>query len=131
MSAAKNDGPWLLEPGRQKDVGVTIELSSPTEEEIASILSLRRARSEAFGAELFGDLAWDILLQLFSAKLGDRRVKLADLAIVAPESTIARWAAVLEQRGYIACHLDSLNPSAMWIELSAVGTAKMSLLFRN
>jgi hypothetical protein len=110
---------------------VTIALRSPTEEQIASIMRLRRTRSETFGTELFGDFAWDILLQLFAAKLGRRKTKLADLAIVAPESTIARWAAVLEERGYILCQVDRFNHSDMWVELSSSGAVKMSRLFAD
>jgi len=120
-------------PGRRGFWGrlVNTETLGATEEDIASILRLRRARAEMFGAELFGDLAWDILLQLFAARLGRRKVRLSDLQIVAPKTTVARWAAVLEERGLISCHLDRLNSKELWIELSASGAARMSALFRS
>lgn len=108
-----------------------IEPLDATEEEIASILALRRARAETFGAELFGDIAWDILLQLFAARLGRKRVRLDDVEIAAPRSTVARWATVLEERGLIACRLDPANSEELWVELSSAGAAKMGRLFHS
>ena len=107
------------------------EFLGVTEDDIESILRLRRARTRVFGAGLFGDIAWDILLQLYAAKLGRRRVKLSDLDIPAPKSTVARWAAVLEQRGLIAWKLDPLKPRELAIELSSAGTIRMAGLFRS
>jgi hypothetical protein len=101
------------------------------QEQIASILRLRRARADAFGADLFGDIAWDILLQLFVAKLGGRNLKLPELAIPAPTSTVARWAAVLEERGFVQCDVDYLNPTDLSLELSSEGFTKMDELFRS
>ena len=107
-----------------------IETLGATEHHIALILRLRRARSCALGEGLFGDVGWDILLELFAARLGRRRVKLSELDIAAPQSTIARWAAVLEQRGLIACQQDAPGCNDRWAELTSVGTAKMAELFR-
>lgn len=107
------------------------EFLGVTEEDIESILRLRRARATVFGAELFGDVAWDILLQLYAARLGGRRVKLADLDIPAPKSTVARWAAVLEQRGLIAWKPGPLDPREFAIELSGAGAIRMAGLFRS
>jgi len=101
------------------------------EQRIASILRLRRARIDEFGAGLFDDLAWDILLQLYAARLGNRRMRLADLGDIAPASTLARWTAVLEERDLISCGLDPLKPCDMWIELSNAGEVKMARLFRS
>lgn len=105
--------------------------STSNEEQIESILRLRRARAEIFGADLFGDLAWDILLQLFAGRLGGRKLKLRELAIAAPKSTVARWAAVLEERGLVRCDVDYFNPADLWLELSPEGGAKMDELFRT
>ena len=102
-----------------------------SEQQIASILRLRWARSEVFGAGLFDDLAWDILLQLYAASLGHRKLRLRDLAETAPRSTLARWTAVLEERGLVSCRLDPLAPADLWIELSSAGEAKMAGLFRS
>lgn len=101
------------------------------EQRISSIVRLRRARTDVFGAGLFDDLAWDILLQLYAARLGNRKMRLADLGDIAPTSTLARWTAVLEERELVSCGLDALRPCDMWIELSNAGEAKMARLFRS
>lgn len=101
------------------------------EDHIASVLRFRRARAELFGETLFVNPAWDILLQLFAAKLSDRQIRLADLAVSAPGSTLARWASALEEQGLISCHLDGLNAENLRIELSSAGAAKMASLFRS
>lgn len=110
---------------------MSTQAAALTERQIAAILALRHARAQAFGAELFADPAWDILLQLFAAKLGRRRMRLADLDVVSPASTLARWALVLQERGLVTCELDCSEPNDFWLEISAVGAAKMSRLFED
>ena len=102
---------------------------SPTEEHIASILRLRRARSEILGEGLFADIGWDILLELFAARLAGRAVRLSELNISGARSTVARWAAALEERGLIACGTAPLESADLWLELSDSGFAKMEGLF--
>lgn len=101
------------------------------EQRIVSILRLRRARTDVFGAGLFDDLAWDVLLQLYAASLGNRKMRLSDLGDIAPKSTIARWIAVLEERGLVSCGLDVVKPANLWVELTNAGEAKMARLFRS
>lgn len=99
------------------------------EEDIQSILRLRRARKFAFGESLFGDIAWDILLQLYGAHLGAHRMMLSELNIQAPSSTVARWAAVLEERGFIALAITRSNDLSL--QLSEDGVARMVALFED
>jgi Mn-dependent DtxR family transcriptional regulator len=68
-----------------------------------SILMLRRGREEVFGKNLFSDPAWDILLEVYAAHLGQRTLSTADLAaeIGLPESTVTRWVDVLAEHGII------------------------------
>lgn len=101
------------------------------EKQVALLLRLRRARAEMFGANLFDDLAWDILLQLYAASLGKRKMRQTDLADIGPKSTLARWTAVLEERGFVSCRLDAVNPGNLWIELTTDGEARMARLFRT
>lgn len=102
-----------------------------TEELITSIMRLRRERGRHFGSDLFGDPAWDILLELFAAKLSGRKLRLADLELHVPKSTVARWAVVLEERGLISCRFDCRDSARMDVELSSAGEAKMAELFRS
>ena len=102
-----------------------------TEDDIASILRLRRARQKLLGADLFGDVAWDLLLELFAAHLAGRKIRLTEIKIGAPRSTIARWAAVLDERGIISCRLDHLGCGDLQVELTREGASKMDELFRS
>lgn len=118
--------------GRFHAIGAA-ELVSPhdkrrieTRDLVASVLEIRKNRSEVFGSDLFSDPAWDILLELFAAELTKRKVKLADLNSIAALSTVARWLAALEQRGLIICDGDPLEADNFWIELSRDCAAKMA-----
>ena len=102
-----------------------------TEQQIEWALGIRRARSEILGQALFADPAWDIMLQLFQARLRGRQMKLTDLVTDAPLSTLVRWAAVLEEHGLITGYFDPLIPSILRIELSERGAAKMARLFHT
>lgn len=102
-----------------------------TEQCIEEILSLRRARTSSFGSDLFSDVCWDILLELFSAKLAGRSVKLSELAMTSPKSTVARWAAVLQDRELISGHIDYRGTADVTIALSEKGLAKMTEIFRH
>lgn len=96
------------------------------EDQIQSILEVRRRRGEMFGEGLFSDPAWDILLELLAAELGKRRIGLADLAHVAPKSTLARWVAKLEEMRLVVCDVDPLRPDQFWVALSRDCASKMS-----
>ncbi len=96
-----------------------------TEDQIQSILDIRRQRAEIFGEGLFSDPAWDILLELFAAELGNRKISLADMTSIAPESTLARWVAALEERGLVECELDPIHAGQMDLALSRDCAARM------
>ncbi len=89
-----------------------------TEDQIKSILEIRRGRSEIFGERLFSDPAWDILLELLAAMLGNRKLTLSDLDQVAPKSVLARWVAVLEERQLVTCELNPFRPDQFGVRLS-------------
>lgn len=99
-----------------------------TEDHIMSVLLVRHARDDIFGQNLFSDPAWDILLELFGAKLGDRKMTTSELAkaIEAPLSTTRRWIGVLHAHGLIeSAALDDENGA---IELSDEGASRMERL---
>ena len=45
-----------------------------------SLLELRRMRERHFGTELFGEPAWDVMLQLMIARIDDKELRLSELA---------------------------------------------------
>lgn len=101
-----------------------------TEEHILLILAVRRGREDVFGRDLFSDPAWDVLLELYAAKLADRRATASELAaaIDAPQSTTARWIAALADRGLVAPEREPREPGRLWISLTSEGAARMKRL---
>lgn len=68
------------------------------------VYAVRRRREALPGTSgLFGEPAWDILLDLFIAARETRRVSLANAcaSAAAPEASALRWVAILERRGLI------------------------------
>lgn len=110
---------------------VDIETADTADEQVEAILSLYRRRALVFAQEFFGDLAWEVLLRLFLAKLRGDRTRLSDLKDIGPQSTLARWAAMLQEHGLVTCALNRLDSGDLWIELSNSGAARMSALFEN
>lgn len=100
-----------------------------TEDHILSILIARRGRQAVLGSNLFSEPAWDLLLELYAAKLGSRSMSLADLAraIETPHSTTTRWIAVLKARG-LATESDATDPDQQWVRLTDEGASKMKSL---
>lgn len=99
---------------------------------IASIakqeLSIRRRRSETFGAEMFGEPAWDMLLDLVIQRTEKRRVTVtsACVASCAPLTTALRWISVLEAEGLVTRVKCDTDRRASFIELSDTGWMKMA-----
>lgn len=101
-----------------------------TEDHILSILIARRERDAVFGPNLFSEPSWDALLELYAARLGNRKVSLGDLsrAIDTPASTTARWVAVLEERKLVAMESDTLVSGRRWVSLTDDGASKIKQL---
>ena len=100
-------------------------------EQVTSLLRLRRAREDAFGHELFSDPAWDILLELFSARLRRRSVSLGSLNHVAPASVVVRWVSVLVERGLVIGNVVSPVELECRLELTAAAVTKLVALFQT
>ena len=96
--------------------------SSPglSEDHIRSILAARRARAVVFGADLFSDPAWDILLELYAAHLEGHSFSVRDLAgaIDTPQSTLARWMLSLEQSELIMIENGPAEDDASTVQLT-------------
>lgn len=88
----------------------------------------RRKRDRHFPPKLFGEPAWDILLDLYiNAKLS-RRVSITSACIgshVAP-TTALRWLQMLEDQGMIERHNDLLDARRSFVTLTIEGYSKMT-----
>jgi len=92
----------------------------------------RRRRGEIFDdAGLFGEPAWDILLDLFIAAKERKRLPVTSACIGAavPSTTALRWLTVLEEKGLILREHDTTDARRIFVRLSSEGYEKMVAYF--
>lgn len=93
----------------------------------------RRLRPRIFEDEaLFGEPAWDILLDLFIAEAEGKTLSVTAACIGAavPTSTALRWLAILETRGYVRRENDTTDARRVFLRLTSVGYTKMTNYFQ-
>jgi DNA-binding MarR family transcriptional regulator len=98
---------------------------------IRGILRARRRREEIFGASLFSDPGWDMLLALYAVDLAKEQVSITDLskATAVPGTTLLRWIDELEEAGLIRRIPDSRDGRRIFIYLSSRGRSAMWRFF--
>jgi DNA-binding MarR family transcriptional regulator len=104
-----------------------------SEREIRMLIRLRRNRDRFFAADLFADPAWDILLELYAAQLGQLRISVSNLCAAAavPATTALRWITQLEEKGLIARRSDPTDGRRQFLMLSSEGFDAMNGYFRT
>lgn len=87
---------------------------------VRSLIRLRRLRGQFFEASLFADPAWDMLLDLFAARLEQDRVSVSSLCIAAdvPPTTALRWIATMTEATLFERHADPRDRRRAFIMLS-------------
>ena len=101
--------------------------TGPTCDQLRQLLQARRARSDFFGAHLFANPAWDILLLAYLALL-EQEVLLVSAVCrtsVVPATTTLRWIKALQQGGWLVLRNDILDDPRSCLELSAAGKLGM------
>lgn len=83
----------------------------------------RQARSRNLPGNLFGEPAWDILLDLFIAKSRGRRVSVTSVCIASqvPATTALRWIGLLQSEGIIVRDSDDEDRRRAFLRLSEAG----------
>lgn len=92
----------------------------------------RRLRRHFYDDEaLFGEPAWDLLLDLFIAAREGKQVPVTSACIGAavPTTTALRWLAVLEARGMIVREADGRDARRIFVRLSAQAEEQMTGYF--
>ena len=89
---------------------------------------IRRRRDDIFGRDLFGDPAWNILLELYLAELEDRKMLLSHVAEdeVSP-STVLRWLNKLEREGWIRREPDPTRGRRIYAVLTPKASKAMRI----
>lgn len=101
--------------------------SGPSSAQLKQLLAARRARATFFGAHLFADPAWDILLQAYVALLDQEPLLVSTICreSVVPATSALRWINVLEQDGLLVRRHDPKGERRWWLEMSESGRSVM------
>ena len=99
---------------------------------VRTMIRARRLRDQFFHSEIFADPAWDMLLDLFAARLESRRVAVSSLCIAAavPPTTALRWIKSLCDQGLFVRVADAEDGRRVFIELSDSAAAAMETYLR-
>jgi hypothetical protein len=96
--------------------------------------NLRRKRNAIFGnADLFGEPAWDILLDLFIAQAEGKSVSVSSACIgsAAPATTGLRWLGLLADEGLVVRENDPEDNRRVMVRLTSSGTTAMERFFNE
>ena len=99
---------------------------------IRRILRERTRRTQHLKASLFGEPAWDMLLELYASEIEQRRISVTSLCLASgvPATTALRWISALEREGLIQKRSDPLDGRRAHVSLSTKGLNAMFAYFR-
>lgn len=103
-----------------------------THHDIRAIIKLRRNRDHFFGAELFADPAWDMMLHLYSSCLSQHRMSVGALCkgAAVPATTALRWLTQLEDKGFVERRQDPIDGRRQFVSLTIAAREAMDSYFR-
>ncbi len=114
-------------------LGATVPTAGPpvAASEVRRIIRLRRVRDQFFEPELFADPAWDMILDLYAARLEHNRVSVSSLCIAAavPATTALRWIKALTTSGLFERRADPHDGRRIFVALSDSAAAAMHAYF--
>lgn len=107
--------------------------NTPSEavDRVRPILHLRAQRRKFFDASLFGEPAWEMLLEAYDAKVRGRRECISSLchSSAVPATTALRWLATLEKGGWIMRIQDPHDARRVLVEATEKTLQAMDALF--
>jgi len=92
----------------------------------------RRIRDRVFADKtLFGEPAWDLLLDLMASEMAGRKLSVTSACIGAcvPSTTALRWLTLLEERGLVLRENDTRDGRRAFVRISPDGFRKMVSYF--
>ena len=109
----------------------SLQSTNATAESVRSLIRSRRLREQFFSADLFADPAWDMLLDLYAARLEDQPVSVSSLCIAAtvPATTALRWIKTMTDTGLFIRKADPHDGRRIFIALSDSTADAMSRYF--
>lgn len=99
----------------ERDDGLRIDAAL-----VRSVIRVRRLRDHYFRSAMFADPAWDMLLDLYAARLERQRVAVSSLCIAAavPATTALRWIKTMTDQRLFVRVADPQDGRRVFIELS-------------
>lgn len=93
----------------------------------------RQRRSRHLPSELFGEPAWDILLDLFAARLQNKQISVTSACTASgvPLTTALRWLRVLEESQMIERFDSDTDQRVTWVKLTNSASKSMFNFFRD
>ena len=100
---------------------------------LRQVLHARASRGSFFGSQLFADPAWDLLLELYWARIVQQRVAVTRLceAVGCPTTTGLRWISALHKEDLVTRTSDRFDGRRVFIELSDKGSDAMDAYFSS
>lgn len=100
---------------------------------VRQVIANRQARARFFDAELFGDPAWDMLLDLTAARAEGVQVSVTSLCIASgvPATTALRWLTQMVEAGLFVRVPDPADKRRAFIALSDRSVAAMAGYFAS
>lgn len=108
-----------------------IAVATVSARDVRTVIRQRRLRDELFDPELFADPAWDMMLDLYAARLDRGRVSVSSLCIAAavPATTALRWIKTLTDSGIFIRQADQHDGRRIFVALSDSATQAMHRYF--
>lgn len=93
----------------------------------------RRRRTEFFSPDLFGEPAWDMLLDLYISAKENNEVSTTSACIGSdvPQTTALRWLQMLVDHGLVERREDSRDLRRTVVRISDLGYARMTEFFAS
>lgn len=100
-------------------------------ETVRSVIRARRLRDRYFPEHLFADPAWDMLLDLLHAEIGQLRVPVSSLCIAAavPPTTALRWLKTMTEQGLFRRRSDPHDGRRVFVELTPEASSGLRRYF--
>lgn len=126
---------YLIEGAQQPELsGDTVRKPSPVAPDprlIDNMQKLRRMRGQFVDGDLFADPAWDILLELYGARIRHKQVSVTSLCIAAevPTTTALRWISIMVERGILERRDDPDDKRRTYVYLAESVARQLSKYF--
>lgn len=100
---------------------------------VREIIRIRRRRELHFDRALFGEPAWDMLLEVYAADYAQQRISTSNLcyASAVPHTTALRWLTKLIDEGWLQRARDPLDDRRTWVSLTLKAHEAMRAFLKN